>query len=453
MPRSLVSALLFPAPRPSYSYHSFPNELLWIPRSLDYEACKSGDGDCFPAIFLRCPAARYFVIYFHSNGEDIGLCYAFGRGLRMVLEVHVLLVEYPGYGICPGRSSEETLWQVAVSAFRFAVEVLNWPAEDVIIMGRSLGAAVATQLAKAYHCHGLILVAPFLSLVDAFSTYIGALAPMLVGNIFSNEDHITRVKVPTLVIHGRRDNLVPCSQGQRLHELSPAKKKLLVTPDEMNHNSDLLSNAEFLIRPMLRFFSLPDYAFVELLVPPEAFDKTLCPQYHRLVEMTKDDAPLPQPMGDQEPGPTSTTTAGPQNFIVEFPIAAGDLDDLESSDNLFTVRTPRREHARGVHGASMPQQLIFGDAVPRMFSLEEVSGDETTSTTVDSMNAGGPSETASGDWAVGTGAASSSCTGGPSCSATASSRAGVTTPSGEGGTLASRENTACSACMAAAAMA
>lgn len=463
-----MSTLLFPAPRPSYSYHSFPNELLWIPRGMDYGSCKTGD--CFPAIFLRCPAARYFIIYFHSNGEDIGLCYAFGRGLRMVLEVHVLLVEYPGYGICPGQCSEEALWVTAVSAFRFAVEVLNWPAEDIIVMGRSLGAAVATQLAQAYNCHGLILVAPFLSLVDAFSRYIGALAPMLIGNIFSNEDHIKKVKVPTLVIHGLRDSLVPCSQGQRLHELSPAEKKLLVTPEEMSHNSDLLSNADFLIRPMLRFFSLPDYAFVEVLVPPEAFDKRLCPHYHRLVEMTKGDAPLRQPMGDQEPGPTSTTTSGPQNFITDFPAAAGDLDDLEGSDDLYTVRSPRR-------GAALPsvrptQVAVLGGVtnLAGLALLNEVSGDETTSTTVDSVNTRGPSETASGDGTMapgssvggggvggigvgsaysGVGAVSLAGSLAGSLTAGAILHGEVTTPSMGNLTAASREWTVCSAVAAA----
>jgi len=63
-----------------------------------------------PAIFLQCTNARYLVLYLHSNGEDIGLCYQFAQGLRMILEVHVLLVEYPGYGISPGHCSEETLF-------------------------------------------------------------------------------------------------------------------------------------------------------------------------------------------------------------------------------------------------------------------------------------------------------------------------------------------------------
>lgn len=403
-PRSLVAPLLFPAPRPSYSHHSFPNELLWIPHCLDYGSCTAGD--CIPAIFLRCPAARYFVLYFHSNGDDIGLCYSFGRGLRMVLEVHVLLIEFPGYGICPGDCSEETFWAAAVAAFRFVVEVLQWPAEDIIIMGRSLGTAVATRLARTYHCHGVILISPFVSLVEAYSRYIGALAPMFIGEMFSNEHHMTKLRVPTLVIHGLKDSLVPCSQGLRLYALSAAKKKMMVTPEEMTHNSDLLSNAEFLIRPMLRFFALPDYAFVDMLVPPEAFDKRFCPKYHRLFENAKGDAPMQQPMGDREPGPTSTTTLGPQNHVDAFPGAAGDVDNLEALDGLHTVRSPRRSEAapsiRPTQHAAFASGGVTG-IVGGLSSWRAAPWDESASTTVDSDNSGntgGPSESASGDGTI-----------------------------------------------------
>lgn len=299
---NVIQALLFPAPAPSYTLRSFPNELLWIPWDLEYSTCKPAN--CVPAILQRCHGARYLVLYLHSNGEDIGNAYPFGEALRMVLEVHVLLVEYPGYGICPGKCSEESLWRVAEAAFRFATEALRFPREDVIIMGRSLGAHVATRLARTYECNGLVLVAPFLSLQVAMGQYVGlGLAGMLVGDAFSNRENMRHVKAPLVVIHGQKDSLVPCAQGRELFELCPQERKVLVCPASMTHNCDLMGDPEFLIRPMLRFFSLPDYNFDELQVPAEAFDKSLCPWYHGLVEKTRADEPLPRAAGDQEPWP------------------------------------------------------------------------------------------------------------------------------------------------------
>lgn len=39
-----------------------------------------------------------------------------------------------------GEGAEETLWQVAKASHRFLTDFLAWPEEDVILMGRSLGA-------------------------------------------------------------------------------------------------------------------------------------------------------------------------------------------------------------------------------------------------------------------------------------------------------------------------
>jgi len=330
---SLVSALLFPAPEVSYSLHSFPGELLWIPFDLDYAACKPGD--CVPALFLNCPNARYLVLYLHTNGEDLGHCHPFAAALQQVLEVHVLVVEYPGYGLCPGESSEETLWAAADAAFRFIEKVLHWPAEDIIVLGRSLGSALATRLVQQRACHGLILVAPFLSLAEAVGQYIGgSLARALVGDMFSTADHMADIQVPTLVIHGQEDRLVPPSHGRRLFELCPHTRKVFVSPEGMGHNCDLMSSAAMLVRPMLSFFSLPDYNFDELTVPPEAFDKRLCLQYHNIVELSRDAAPMQELLGDQEPCPCHWQCGGltgPYSQVLPFEGSSGDTDDLSGS--------------------------------------------------------------------------------------------------------------------------
>jgi len=299
------SKLLYPVPSPSYTVDSFPGELLWIPRSLDYSS-SDDKSDCVPGIFVSCPNARYLVVYFHSNGEDAGLAYPFAAGLKRILEVHVLIIEYPGYGLCPGKPSEESLHSVADLAFEFATKVLKVPPGDVIVLGRSLGAALAVHLAQRWNCHGIVLVAPFLSLVRAVGQFVGQdVAKYLVNDLFCNQTRIQDVKVQTLVVHGTDDTLVSFEHGRQLCELCPSSKKLFVSPPGMSHNVDLLADAEFLVRPLLRFFSLPDYCFAELRVPPEAFNKRLCQLYHGLVETTKHHRPLSMPAGDEDPFETA----------------------------------------------------------------------------------------------------------------------------------------------------
>lgn len=338
---SFVESLIFPAPRPSYSVHSFPGELLWIPYSLDYKVC--GVTDCLPAVLLQSPGARYFLIYFHSNGEDLGMCYNFGGGLRHSLEAHVLLVEYPGYGICPGRCSEDTLWRVATTAYRWVTEVIGHPGDDVLLLGRSLGSSLAIRLAGECDCRGLILVAPFLSLADAISEYVGGtVAPLLVNSSsFNNRKMIGRVTAPTLVIHGEIDRLIPLRQGKALFDAVQHDHKEFVGPPQMEHNSDLLSNVEFIVGPMTCFFSLPDYSFFsDLHIPAEAFDRRHSPGYHVLVESLKHDGPLARPLGDQEPCPEhGVSQHGPHVMPggACFRASAGDVDVLDEVTE-FTVR-------------------------------------------------------------------------------------------------------------------
>lgn len=285
---SFTSTVVFAAPRPSYTYNDFAHELLWIPNDFDYKNLDSLKGQAAldkarnstAGILLQAPSARFLVIYLHSNAEDIGISYDFAHSLSHLLEVHVFLVEYPGYGICPGPCSEEGMKKAVDNAYRFVREVLQWPAQDILIMGRSLGAAIALDLATRVECHGLILVAPFLSLKDVVGSFVGVLARALVGEMFDNEKHIVDVNVPTLIIHGGTDWLVPKDQVQKLFDLCPHKTKRFVCHETMGHNDDLMAKADLLIWPMLCFFQLPDYTFDEIRIPPEAFDKRLCLDYH-----------------------------------------------------------------------------------------------------------------------------------------------------------------------------
>ncbi|CAJ1356393.1 unnamed protein product [Effrenium voratum] len=80
-------------------------------------------------------------------------------------------------------------------------------------------------------------------------------------------------QVPTLVIHGSQDRLIDPAQGKQLTELCPSQRKLFVCP-KMGHNDDLLSDADFLFRPMLQFFPLPDYNFTELKPVPKEVKTT-----------------------------------------------------------------------------------------------------------------------------------------------------------------------------------
>jgi len=273
--RGIVSRILFPAPPPSYDVDCFPHDLIWVPKTAverpeDTSVCPPIE-DCVPCLLLTYPSARFLIIFFHSNAEDLGRCHGFCCYIRDQFQVHVLAVEYPGYGICPGVPCGETVMENAVAAMNFVKDTLQWPMDSIKVFGRSIGTGPAIGLAATFSLAGLILVTPFLSVQDLFRDRVGPFAS-LVEEWFPNSEYALKITSPTMIIHGQRDELIACRHGESIYELL-RPRKLLISPPDMEHNTNLLTNLQFFVLPMFQFFALPDYAFQDLMVPAWAYDK------------------------------------------------------------------------------------------------------------------------------------------------------------------------------------
>jgi len=197
--------------------------------------------------------------------------------MREQFQVHVLAVEYPGYGLCPGGpATADSVTENAFAVFRFVREVLKWPTDSIKVFGRSIGTGPAISLAVQYKVSGLILVAPFLSIKELLNDTVGALS-YLVDERFPSKDRMHLVRSPSLIIHGQKDSLIPCRHGAALYKLCRCRK-LLVCPEDMEHNTNILADVGYLVVPMLQFFALPDYCFEEIQVPSWVFESNILPQ-------------------------------------------------------------------------------------------------------------------------------------------------------------------------------
>jgi len=284
MYHTFIARLLFPAPKPSYTIDSFPRELVWAPKGpvVDSDGTDGlgvGSSDSAPCLLLTYESARFLIIYFHSNAEDLGGCRWFCQFLRDQFQVHVLAVEYPGYGVCPGPTSCENIMDNAHAAIQFATQSLKFTPDRIKLFGRSIGTGPTLALAAKVKVAGIILVAPFLSIRALFREMVGPLA-MLVDEWFCNDKNITELKSPMMIIHGQKDRLVPWVHSQELYKRCPTRK-LFINPQHMEHNTNLTTDMTYLVVPMFRFFTLPDYSFDEIHVPAWAFDKRRSAVYVR----------------------------------------------------------------------------------------------------------------------------------------------------------------------------
>ena len=209
-------------------------------------------------------------MFFHGNAEDIGQCYKFCKTISSLLNVNVLAVEYPGYGVCGGTPSEENVLKSAVAGLNFLSDILKISGENIMIFGRSIGTGPAVYLSTLHKFAGLILVAPFLSVRKvAFSLLKSEiLSNLLVENLFPNCERIQQNKCKTLIIHGEKDRIVPSSHGKLLYNVLVKNSKepvMFVNPKDMEHNTNLLTNDDYFLRPMWKFFELQNYVFRKVL--------------------------------------------------------------------------------------------------------------------------------------------------------------------------------------------
>ncbi len=210
--------LLFPAPTSSYADDGRIIKLT------------TRDGAKISAFHQPAADATYTILFSHGNGEDIG------RNRRWMDELaargySVFAYDYHGYGTSEGRASEQAVYADIDAAYDHLTGTLGVPPERIILYGRSIGSGPSVDLATRRPVAGLVLECPFASAFRA-ATRI-TLLPL---DKFRNLAKMPSVPCPVLVIHGRRDMIVPFSQGQALFAAARGPKRSLWI-DPAGHNT------------------------------------------------------------------------------------------------------------------------------------------------------------------------------------------------------------------------
>ncbi len=206
---------------------------------LRYEDARiqTEDGVRIHGFFVPKENARALLLFFHGNAGTISDRLESIRLLHRHLEHHILIIDYRGYGRSEGRPSEEGLYADA----RAARQWLKARAREPLpfhYYGRSLGCAVALQLALEAPPERLVLEAPFLS-IEAMARRMFPF--MRIGPLlrirFDNGGKIPKLQAPLLIIHGTDDEVVPYDMGKTLFERAPEPRQMLSVPGA--HHSDL----------------------------------------------------------------------------------------------------------------------------------------------------------------------------------------------------------------------
>lgn len=197
------------------------------------------------------PEGGRTVVYLHGNGSDLAsvspLAELFGgEGLGFAA------VEYPGYGPASGRTTQDGI----LSAARDGLAHLSLPAERTVLVGESLGSSVAAHLAAEglltddEGSGRLVLVSPFTSMTAMVQRVVRVFPRRLVPDRWETDALLERIEVPTLLVHGELDDLVPPAMSAQL-ERGLASALRVVVPGR-THN-DLWESPSECLAAVARF--------------------------------------------------------------------------------------------------------------------------------------------------------------------------------------------------------
>ena len=185
------------------------------------------DGIQLHAWYVPAVAARGTLLFNHGNAGNIAHRLDSIR-LFNSLGLNVLIFDYRGFGESEGKPSEQGTYRDARAAWNYLHENRGIAAQQIVIFGRSLGAAIAVDLASQVPSAGVIIESAFTSVPDmAAHLYPWLPVRFLVRYRYDSAAKIGRISSPLLVMHSREDGIIPYSQGEELFAQANKPKQFL----------------------------------------------------------------------------------------------------------------------------------------------------------------------------------------------------------------------------------
>jgi len=181
---------------------------------------------------------RATLLFLHGNAGNIShRLYSLQQFSRLGLSI--LIIDYRGYGRSEGRPSEAG---TALDA-RAAWDWLQLHAEgEIVVFGRSLGAAVAAELAREVRPAALIMESSFRSVPDLAATLYPWFPVRRLSRFdYPVIDYVRDIDVPVLIIHSKDDEIIPFSEGEAVYAAAAQPKQLL--PIRGGHNDGFVRSA------------------------------------------------------------------------------------------------------------------------------------------------------------------------------------------------------------------
>ena len=212
------------------------------------------DGVRLHGWYIPRHGSKQALLFFHGNAGNIS-----HRGASVEifhrLGLNVFIFDYRGYGKSQGKPDEKGLYKDARAAWRYLSKERGFGQEEIILFGRSLGGAVAAELAAEIQPGGLILESTFSSAKDVANAVFPVLSRLIFLRYdFDTATHVRRVACPVLVLHSPDDEIIPFRLGEKVFQAAKEPKSFVKMRGD--HNSGILMSQPDYERALGVFVSL-----------------------------------------------------------------------------------------------------------------------------------------------------------------------------------------------------
>jgi hypothetical protein len=170
------------------------------------------------------------------------------------LGLDVFIFDYRGYGQSEGKPSEAGTYADSEAARQWLIDHRDVKDEDLLIWGRSLGAAMAARLAREHPPRALVIESGFTSFPDVAAEFYPYLPVRWIARFnYPVIDYVKDVKCPVLVVASRDDEIIPFAHGERIFAAAPSPKAMLEISG--THNDGYVTAGEVYLEGVVEFLA------------------------------------------------------------------------------------------------------------------------------------------------------------------------------------------------------
>ncbi len=250
----LISGLVYPGASQAVELEQV-KRTLWPGEEIVWQETTRGER---VALIVRPPSSREsWIVFFYGNAMTVVETWDIRQWLSTAGH-GVVCVEYAGFGISFGSPSEYGCYRSADAAITYLRQQASASLDRIMLVGWSLGSAVAIDLASRRDTRAQVLLSPMTSLVATALdlAHLGRHAPFTSLGPFAALQKARSVVCPTLIVSGSEDVLTRPWMATELAQAMGGRVRQLCLPD-IGHN-DLLSSGDRLWDAVADFLKSPE---------------------------------------------------------------------------------------------------------------------------------------------------------------------------------------------------